>query len=63
MILSKIFKFRTQDWGIDFLVASSKSLETIANQMPDFSILLEEVGLSVPVAFQLVRPLCRAALQ
>ena len=46
-----------------FLVAGSKSLETIANQMPDFAILLEEVGLSVPVAFQLVRPLLRAALQ
>jgi THO complex subunit 2 len=46
-----------------FLVAGSKSLETIANQMPDFAILLEDVGLSVPVAFQLVRPLLRAALQ
>jgi hypothetical protein len=38
-------------------------LETIANQMPDFAILLEDVGLTVPVAFQLVRPLLRAALQ
>ena len=46
-----------------FLVAGSKSLETIASQMPDFSILIEEVGLAVPVAFQLVRPLLRAALQ
>jgi hypothetical protein len=46
-----------------FLVAGSKSLETIANQMPDFAILLEDVGLTVPVAFQLVRPLLRAALQ
>jgi THO complex subunit 2 len=47
----------------EFLVAGAKSLESIAALMPDMSVLLDEVGLEVPVAFQLVRPLLRAALQ
>lgn len=47
----------------EFLVAGAKSIESIAELMPDLSVLLDEVGLAVPVAFQLVRPLLRAALQ
>jgi hypothetical protein len=47
----------------EFLVGGAKSLESIASLMPDLSVLLDEVGLAVPVAFQLVRPLLRAALQ
>lgn len=47
----------------EFLVAGAKSFESIAELMPDLSVLLGEVGLAVPVAFQLVRPLLRAALQ
>lgn len=47
----------------EFLVAGAKSFESIAELMPELSVLLDEVGLAVPVAFQLVRPLLRAALQ
>lgn len=47
----------------EFLVGGAKSLESVAVLMPDVSVLLDEVGLEVPVAFQLVRPLLRAALQ
>ena len=47
----------------EFLVAGARSIESIAELMPDLSVLLGEVGLAVPVAFQLVRPLLRAALQ
>jgi len=47
----------------EFLVAGARSFESIAELMPDLSVLLGEVGLAVPVAFQLVRPLLRAALQ
>ena len=47
----------------EFLIAGAKSIESIATLMPDLSVLLGEVGLAVPVAFQLVRPLLRGALQ
>ncbi|KAJ1415485.1 transcription factor/nuclear export subunit protein 2-domain-containing protein, partial [Ochromonadaceae sp. CCMP2298] len=46
----------------EFLVAG-KSVESVAVLMPDLRSLLGEVGLAVPVCFQLVRPLLRAALQ
>jgi hypothetical protein len=47
----------------DFLVAEAKSMEYIANMMPPIDDLISEIGLSVPVVFQLTRPLLRAALQ
>ena len=47
----------------DFLVAGARKIEEIALIMPCMSDLLGRVGLSIPVAFQLVRPLMRAALQ
>lgn len=47
----------------DFLVAGAKSVQTIAELMPSMSSLLNESGLTLSVAFQLVRPIVRAALQ
>jgi THO complex subunit 2 len=47
----------------EFLVAGSKSIEVIAKLMPSFSSMINEIGLAIPVAFQLVRPIVRAALQ
>ena len=47
----------------DFLVAGSRSIEDIVRLMPPLSSLLGPVGLAVPVAFELVRPIMRAALQ
>ena len=47
----------------DFLVGDVRKIEEIALIMPSMSSLLGDVGLSVPIAFQLVRPLIRAALQ
>lgn len=47
----------------DFLVAEAKSLESIATMMPSIEELTQEIGLSIPIVFQLVRPLIRAALQ
>lgn len=47
----------------EFLIAEAKSVDAIAKLMPDFRVLLEEVGLSIPIAFQLVRPLLRHGLQ
>lgn len=47
----------------DFLVAGSKSIEPIVALMPPLSALLGQVGLAVPVALELVRPIMRAALQ
>lgn len=47
----------------DFLVGGSKSIESIAESLPKLDNLLGEVGLAVPVAFQLIRPIVRAALQ
>jgi hypothetical protein len=46
----------------EFLVAGAKSIEDIAKIMPPMAVLLGEIGLAVPVAFQLVRPILRAAL-
>lgn len=46
----------------DFLVAGDASLETIATMMPPLGVLIGDLGLSLPVAFTLVRPLVRAAL-
>ena len=42
---------------------SSISTETILDMMPSMQTLLSDIGLAVPVAFQLVRPLVRLALQ
>jgi hypothetical protein len=47
----------------EFLVAEAKSLEFIAQLMPSVEELIGEIGLAVPVVFQLTRPLVRAALQ
>ena len=47
----------------DFLVAGARWIEDIAKLMPPMRSLLGETGLAVPVAFQLVRPIMRAALQ
>ena len=48
----------------EFLVGGHiKSMETLACLMPSFSSMVEEVGLAVPIAFQLVRPIVREALQ
>jgi hypothetical protein len=47
----------------EFLVAEAKSLEFIAQLMPSVEELIVEIGLAVPVVFQLTRPLVRAALQ
>jgi THO complex subunit 2 len=46
----------------DFLVGGETSMETIAAMMPPMRVLIKELGLSLPVAFTLVRPLVRAAL-
>jgi THO complex subunit 2 len=47
----------------DFLLGSSiKGVESLVEVMPPMRYLLNEIGLAVPVAFQLVRPLVRAAL-
>jgi hypothetical protein len=40
-------------------VAGAKSIEDIALIMPPMTFLLKEIGLAVPVAFQLVRPIMR----
>lgn len=42
---------------------NSISTETILDMMPPMKTLLGDIGLAVPVAFQLVRPLVRIALQ
>ena len=51
----------------DFLVMSDIDrkgvVEDILAIMPPMHSLLNEIGLSVPVAFQLVRPIMRAALE
>ena len=47
----------------DFLIGEAKSIDIIAQLMPPFEVLLKDVGLSLPVAFQLARPLMRHALQ
>jgi THO complex subunit 2 len=47
----------------DFLVSDRKSVETVATLMPGLRELVVDIGLSVSLAFQLVRPLLRAALQ
>lgn len=46
----------------DFLVGGTRSVETMIEVMPPMNELINEIGLSIPVAFQLVRPLVRAAL-
>jgi hypothetical protein len=46
----------------DFLVAGGKNVLSIAPMMPPMKSLLNDVGLSIAVAFQLVRPIVRAAL-
>lgn len=51
----------------DFLLSSGsinngKSVESLVDVMPSMSYLLGDVGLAIPIAFQLVRPLVRAAL-
>eukprot|EP01035_Chromulina_nebulosa_P018828 gene18828-24607_t len=46
----------------DFLVANAKNIETIVCIFPPARQLVEDIGLSLPVMFQLVRPLLRAAL-
>jgi len=49
----------------DFLLGSGlspKAMESISTSMPSLNALIEEIGLTLPVAFQLVRPLMRAAL-
>lgn len=46
----------------DFLISSETSVETMARLMPPLPVLSRDMGLSVPVAFTLVRPLIRAAL-
>ena len=48
---------------LDFLVAGASNIQTIAKLMPSFHSLLVDSGIALPVAFQLVRPLLRAALQ
>jgi THO complex subunit 2 len=48
----------------DFLLGStlsSKAMETISSIMPSLSTLIDEIGLALPVAFQLVRSLMRQA--
>ena len=47
----------------DFLMNGVRKMDEISRIMPTMRHLLETVGLSVPVAFQLARPLMRAALQ
>ena len=47
----------------DFLVSEAQELRPVAQSMPSLATLLGDVGLSVPVAFQLVRPFMRAALK
>eukprot|EP01031_Cornospumella_fuschlensis_P030654 gene30654-37039_t len=47
----------------DFLVTDGKALQTIASVMPSFPTLVHDIRLSMSVAFQLVRPLVRSALQ
>jgi THO complex subunit 2 len=47
----------------DFLVAGAKNIQTISTLMPSMTSLLTDSGLSLPVAFQLTRPLIRAAFQ
>ena len=46
----------------DFLTSTETSVETIARIMPPLPALTKDLGLSIPVAFTLVRPLIRAAL-
>ena len=47
----------------DFLMNGVRKMDEISRIMPTMRHLLETVGLSVPVAFQLARPLMRAAFQ
>lgn len=52
----------------DFLLSSGtnangKGAESLVEVMPPMRYLLGDVGLAIPIAFQLVRPLVRAALQ
>ncbi|RYG68356.1 hypothetical protein EON64_05370, partial [archaeon] len=46
----------------DFLVTDGKALQSIAAVMPPLSVLVNDIRLSISVAFQLVRPLVRSAL-
>lgn len=46
----------------DFLFLGAKDIETVASFMPSFDELVDGIGLSLPIAFQLVRPLLRAML-
>jgi THO complex subunit 2 len=46
----------------DFLIVGSKSMETIVTLMPSLPELVDDIGLTLPIAFQLVRPILRAAL-
>jgi THO complex subunit 2 len=52
----------------DFLLSSGansngKGAESLVDVMPPMRYLLSDIGLAIPIAFQLVRPLVRAALQ
>lgn len=47
----------------DFLSGDAKYAEQLAKMMPSFSVLVEDIGLSMPLAYQLVRPLIRAATE
>ena len=47
----------------DFLLNGTKAISSFAAIMPSLHQLVNEVGLSLPIAFQLVRPLFRAAIQ
>ena len=47
----------------EFLVSGVKNLESLARLMPPLETMLGELKMAVPVAFQVIRPLMRAALQ
>ena len=47
----------------EFLVAGSKTIESVAVMMPSIKSMIDEIGLTLPVVFQLIRPIVRAALQ
>ena len=47
----------------DFLLSGSKALNSVVSVMPSMTFLINDVGLSLPIAFQLTRPLFRAAMQ
>jgi THO complex subunit 2 len=46
----------------DFLLGDAKTGDDIEREMPSLNAMLDEIGLSLPMAFQLVRPLLRSTL-